>query len=157
MSFRQLLERRPHAERLGLLERHILEQLGQVLRLDASRIDRLASFTSLGMDSLMSLELRNKLESSFGVRFSATLLFTYPNPASLADHLLDRMSLSGNKRSSPPSSKLSGNPPRSITTRPSDTAKPGEPVRIHTLRTLSQAEAELLLEEELARSEDYLS
>lgn len=155
MSFRQLLERRPQSERLGLLERHILEQLGQVLRLDASRIDRLASFTSLGMDSLMSLELRNKLESSFGVRFSATLLFTYPNPASLADHLLDRMSLSGSKRSSPPSSKLGG--PKSITTRPSDPAKSVEPVRIHTLRTLSQAEAELLLEEELARSEDYLS
>nr|QVV57684.1 beta-ketoacyl synthase [Myxococcales bacterium] len=155
MSFRQLLEKRPPAERLVLLERHLLEQVGQVLRLDLARIDRLSSFTSLGMDSLLSLELRNKLESSLGVRLSATLLFTYPNPASLADHLLDRMSLAPSKRAAGPNiSTKRGSGERG---GPTVSSKQGDGTQVQTLRRMTQQEAELLLEEELARSEDYLS
>jgi acyl carrier protein len=155
ISLRQLLEKRPPTERLGLLERHILEQVGQVLRLDVARIDRLSSFTSLGMDSLLSLELRNRLESSLGVRLTSTLLFTYPNPASLADHLLDRMNMMPGRRSQPPSivPKPMPNEP-TIPTRRTDPL-PAAPAQ--TVRVLSQAEAEALLEEELSRSEDYLS
>ncbi|MDC3954532.1 type I polyketide synthase [Polyangium jinanense] len=157
ISFRSLLERRPPQERLPMLEKHILEHVGQVLRLDIGRIDRLASFTSLGMDSLLSLELRNRLELSLGVRLSATLLFTYPNPASLADHLLDRMSLAQGKRStdtSPPSMAA----PRAERSSALP-ARPSEPIRVQSPRHITQSEAEILLEleEELARSEDYLS
>ncbi|UQA61054.1 type I polyketide synthase [Polyangium aurulentum] len=160
MSFRQILEKRPPAERLVLLERHLLEQVGQVLRLDVARIDRLSSFTSLGMDSLLSLELRNKLESSLGVRLSATLMFTYPNPASLADHLLDRMSLAPGKRTPGPtlSTKRGEGERLSVTSpRPVESFRSGESVKVKSLRQMTQAEAEALLEEELARSEDYLS
>ncbi|MDI1443198.1 type I polyketide synthase [Polyangium sp. 6x1] len=157
VSFRGLLERRPAPERLPMLEKHILEHVGQVLRLDIGRIDRLASFTSLGMDSLLSLELRNRLESSLGVRLSATLLFTYPNPASLADHLLDRMSLSPGRRptdTSPPS--LAAPRAERSSALP---ARPSEPIRVQSPRHITQSEADILLEleEELARSEDYLS
>nr|AYM54555.1 hypothetical protein [Racemicystis crocea] len=74
--------------RRALLEKHLLEQVGSVLRLDPARVDRRAPFTSLGLDSLLSLELRNRLEASLGLRLSATLLFTYSNPAALAQHLL---------------------------------------------------------------------
>lgn len=157
VSFRSLLERRPPPERLPMLEKHILEHVGQVLRLDIARIDRLASFTSLGMDSLLSLELRNRLESSLGVRLSATLLFTYPNPASLADHLLDRMSLAPGRRptdTSPPSMAA----PRAERSSALP-ARPSEPIRVQSPKHITQSEAEILLEleEELARSEDYLS
>nr|CCE88380.1 polyketide synthase [Sorangium cellulosum] len=82
-----LAEAAPH-ERLTLLERHLCEQAAIVLRLDPSQTDPRAPFQSLGMDSLMSLELRNRLEASLGLRLSAILLFTYPNPATLAGHLL---------------------------------------------------------------------
>src|SRR5262249_9033449 len=61
------------------------------LRMDASRIERHASLTSLGMDSLMSLELRNRLEGSLGLRMSTTLIFTYPNLASLAEYLFQQI------------------------------------------------------------------
>ncbi|XXX76158.1 SDR family NAD(P)-dependent oxidoreductase [Sorangium sp. So ce134] len=80
-------------ERLGLLERHLLEQAGGVLRLDPSQMDRGAPFQSFGMDSLMSLELRNRLEGSLGIRLSATILFTYPTAGALAEHLLERLGL----------------------------------------------------------------
>src|SRR5262249_3652852 len=85
---RQLLEEAAPHERQTLLERHVLEQVATVLRLDASRIERSAPFQSLGMDSLMSLELRNRFEASLGVRLSATILFAYPNAATLGHYLL---------------------------------------------------------------------
>lgn len=156
MSFRQSLERRPISERLAALEFHIMEHVGQVLRLDIDRIDRLSSFTSLGMDSLLSLELRNRLESSLGVRLSATLLFTYPNPASLADYLLERLNLFGSRQRASDTGPL----PQVSSTRTSEqssnkaTTEGGRTTV--TIRQMSAAEAELLLEEELARSEDYL-
>jgi len=157
VTFRQTLERKAVAERLPVLEQHVMEQVGHVFRLDAARIDRLSSFKSLGMDSFLSLELRNRLEFSLGVRLSATLLFTYPNPAPLSDYLLDRMSLGSAKHRTSDTGKLlaagSNRPGERVTgTSSSDGVKPAAVA----IRQMSAAEAELLLEEELARSEDYL-
>jgi len=88
---RQMLIEATPPERLPLLMRHLREQLGSVLRLDPSRIDPRTPLSSLGMDSLMSLELRNRLEASLALRLSATLLFTYPTTVSLSEYLLDRL------------------------------------------------------------------
>ncbi|WP_437996726.1 SDR family NAD(P)-dependent oxidoreductase [Sorangium sp. So ce185] len=85
---REALERELPEERRFRLQGHLREQLGRVLRVEPAAIGPLEVFASLGMDSLTSLEFRNRLESSLGLSLSATLLFTYPNIASLADHLL---------------------------------------------------------------------
>ncbi|MBK9266370.1 MAG: thioester reductase domain-containing protein [Polyangiaceae bacterium] len=79
------------SDRLALLEQHIVEQTAAILRCDASRIDRNAPFQTLGIDSLMSLELRNRLEKSLGIRLSATILFTHTTIAALGAHLLPRV------------------------------------------------------------------
>jgi acyl carrier protein len=140
------------------LEQHILEHISQVLRLDISRIDRLSSFTSLGMDSLMSLELRNRLESSLGVRLSATLLFTYSNPASLADYLLERLNLTTAKQRAADTGPIIATTSMKPSDRSSTKSVPegAKPPATVTIRQMSLTETELLLEEELARSEDYL-
>jgi hypothetical protein len=39
------------------------------------------------MDSLMSLELRNRLEAELGVKFPSTLAFDYPSLESLGDYV----------------------------------------------------------------------
>ncbi|MEP7121036.1 MAG: SDR family NAD(P)-dependent oxidoreductase [Byssovorax sp.] len=88
-SFRPTLDQARPADRAALIQAHVLEQLGRVLSLDPSRIDRRAPFTSLGVDSLTSMELRNRLEASLGLQLSATFLFTHPIPAALALHFLD--------------------------------------------------------------------
>nr|WP_240807311.1 type I polyketide synthase [Polyangium spumosum] len=90
-GLREALERAAPAERASLLESHLIEQLARVLRLEPGRIDKAAPFASLGMDSLMSLELRNRLEASLGLKLSAALLFTYATTKALAAHLGDRM------------------------------------------------------------------
>jgi malonyl CoA-acyl carrier protein transacylase/NAD(P)-dependent dehydrogenase (short-subunit alcohol dehydrogenase family) len=90
-SFAPRLAEAAPADRLALVEDHVRREVARVLRLDPARIDRAAPFTSLGMDSLMSLELRNRIEAAFGLRLSATLVYTYPTVAQLADGLLDRL------------------------------------------------------------------
>ncbi|WP_269749936.1 type I polyketide synthase [Polyangium fumosum] len=102
LKFRQTLATSPPAERPALLGRLLAEEIGRVLRLPAAKIDPLAAFSTLGVDSLMSLELRNRLEVSLGIKLSAALLFTYPNITSLVDHLLDKMEFRAEANTSEP-------------------------------------------------------
>lgn len=48
-------------------------------------------FDALGLDSLMGLELRNRLESTFGLQLSSTLLWTYGSSRALAGALCERV------------------------------------------------------------------
>jgi acyl transferase domain-containing protein len=74
--------------RLGLLLR---QEIGRVLRLDAQLLEPQAPLMSLGFDSLLSLELRNRLESLFGLALPAVLLWTYPTIESLTEHLAQQL------------------------------------------------------------------
>ena len=78
----------PPAEREGALIRFVQEELVSVLRLrTAPAAD--AGFFELGMDSLMAVELRNRLNRSFGgaVVLSNTVVFDHPDAARLGVHL----------------------------------------------------------------------
>jgi acyl transferase domain-containing protein/acyl carrier protein len=96
-AFRDVFEQIPAKERIVHLENHVREQLGQVLRVRSERIDKDTPFANLGMDSLMSLELRNKLEASLGLKLSAALLYTYATTNALARYLIEQIYPSAKK------------------------------------------------------------
>jgi acyl carrier protein/NADP-dependent 3-hydroxy acid dehydrogenase YdfG len=48
-------------------------------------------FRELGVDSLMAVELRNRLAERFGVKLPATLVFDYPTLQQLSTWLLDQL------------------------------------------------------------------
>jgi NADPH:quinone reductase-like Zn-dependent oxidoreductase/acyl carrier protein len=77
--------------RRSLLESHLREQISRVLKLPPSRIDPQKPLASMGLDSLMVLEVSNLLESSLKVPLSATVIWNYPTVAVLADHLAKKM------------------------------------------------------------------
>ncbi|MFD6952235.1 MULTISPECIES: type I polyketide synthase [unclassified Nocardiopsis] len=81
-------------ERPGLVEAKVRELAGRVLRLESDAIDRRVPFKELGLDSLMSLELRNRLEVAFGLKLSPTLLWTYGSTEALAAVLDERLTTS---------------------------------------------------------------
>ncbi|OBJ29407.1 type I polyketide synthase [Mycobacterium colombiense] len=54
---------------------------------DGCAIDHDRAFGDLGFDSMIGVELRNRLTSHTGLALSRTLIFDYPTPAALADHL----------------------------------------------------------------------
>ncbi len=79
------------AERRATLERFITRQIADSLRVDPTRIERETPLKQLGVDSLLGLEIRNRLEAGLAVTLSATLIWTYPTVAGLTEHLGERL------------------------------------------------------------------
>jgi len=90
-AFRTQLEAASTASRRDLAEAKVRELASRVLRLDPKAIDCETPFKALGLDSLMGLELRNRLESAFGLTLSPTLLWTYGSSRALAGALCERV------------------------------------------------------------------
>ena len=78
-------------ERAACLLGRLREELGRVLQCDPNEIAAETPLRELGLDSLMAVELENRLEAALGVPLSATLFFTHPTPATLVPALLSRL------------------------------------------------------------------
>jgi SAM-dependent methyltransferase/acyl carrier protein len=75
-------------DRWDLLVDHVRGEVARVLRLPPGRtIELHRGLFDLGMDSLMSVELKSRLEASLGRPLPSTLTFNYPNVGALSEYL----------------------------------------------------------------------
>jgi polyketide synthase 12/myxalamid-type polyketide synthase MxaB len=79
------------SERQILLEHLVREQVAQVLRLSPAKIDRKASFKEVGLESLLAVELRNRLENKLSMTLPVTIIWAYPMIHLLAEHLAHKL------------------------------------------------------------------
>ncbi len=84
----QLLAGVPEGRRLDAIVDFVSHEVATVLGLEASvAVSPDTGLFDLGMDSLMSVELRRRLEQGAGRALPSTLTFNYPNVAALAGFL----------------------------------------------------------------------
>lgn len=75
-------------DRRAFVEEKVLDQVSFVLRRERDRIDVEAPFASLGLDSLMALELRNRLERSIAIKLPVTVIWASPTVRELVDSIV---------------------------------------------------------------------
>jgi acyl carrier protein len=100
-------------------------------------VDPTRGFWTIGLDSLLALQLRNRLQDDLGCSLPGTLTMDHPNVAALSAYLIRRLGL-GSESASPPAAT-----PRPPRVREAAT----------DLDRLSESEAEALLIERLQELE----
>ncbi len=88
-ELRERVARAPAGERGALLLEVVRTEVARVLaHPSAEAIEPQRPFRELGFDSLLAIELRNRLDALTGLGLPATLVFDYPTPAAVGEHLL---------------------------------------------------------------------
>ncbi|MGA7050250.1 MAG: beta-ketoacyl synthase N-terminal-like domain-containing protein, partial [Mycobacterium sp.] len=78
----------PAQQRKKLVVDYLRDVVAEVTRIDAADIRDESGFFDVGMDSLMAVELRRRLEHSVGKELPSTLAMDYPRLVDVADYLL---------------------------------------------------------------------
>lgn len=126
----------PDAKRARVVRELVSELVATVVKAPRERVGPDASFESLGMDSMLGLELRNRLETELGMPLPATLIWTYTSVGALADAVRGWIA-----------EKIA---PVAQAAEAVDEA-PGE---VHAVQAMSEAEAEAALLSELAELDE---
>jgi NAD(P)-dependent dehydrogenase (short-subunit alcohol dehydrogenase family)/acyl carrier protein len=91
-SFLPELLEAPLRERAMLVRRHIETIVMKILGIKGEHLPSdTQKFSDLGMDSLMSVELRNRLQHSFERVFPGTMAFDYPSLSALSTFVSDEV------------------------------------------------------------------
>ncbi|MEL6763233.1 MAG: type I polyketide synthase, partial [Cyanobacteria bacterium J06607_6] len=87
-DWRDRLENLPPHQRLSFLTTALQQEVAKVLGRSAHQLpEPQLGFFDLGLDSLMAVELKNRLEGQLGTTVSSTIIFEHPTIAALAQHL----------------------------------------------------------------------
>ncbi len=83
----RIRELAPNDQRRQLVELVCAHAAAVLGHSDSHVLDAESAFEDLGFDSLTGVELRKRLKTDTGLALPRTLIFDYPNPTALADHL----------------------------------------------------------------------
>ena len=91
-SFTQALLLQAPQERQHSIETYFTEMVAGVLRLDRSRIDLDQPLNTMGLDSIMAVEIKGRIEGSLGISISIVELLQGTSINNLTDHVLASLS-----------------------------------------------------------------
>ncbi|WP_051385658.1 type I polyketide synthase [Actinokineospora inagensis] len=94
-TFRARLDAAAPERRRELLAAEVRDQVVRSIGTDAG-LGPDAGFFALGLDSLSSIELRNRLQTTLGESLGQTVVFDYPTLSSLTDHLAEVLGIDEN-------------------------------------------------------------
>jgi acyl transferase domain-containing protein/acyl carrier protein len=87
-ELRRRLQGMPIEEHGELLIKLVQTEVARVLgHSSVETVEMGRAFKDLGFDSLLAVELRNRLSAASGLDLPATLVFDYPTPAAVVEHL----------------------------------------------------------------------
>ncbi|ATB48589.1 type I polyketide synthase [Corallococcus macrosporus] len=93
-AFRAQLDAAPANRRLELLRQHVSGQVAATLGMpETERLAGNERLFELGVDSLLAIEIKNRLASSLGRSLRSTLIFDFPTVNGLVAHLADELGL----------------------------------------------------------------
>jgi len=93
--YAEQLQAAPASERGRLLTTYVQQRIAEVLGMTPPQLPAVdQGFADMGMDSLMSLDLKSRLEFDLGIPFSPAMVFNYPTIDSLGAHLRHVLGLS---------------------------------------------------------------
>jgi acyl transferase domain-containing protein len=79
-------------ERFERLARPVQSLVADVLRIDGDQtLERELGFFDMGVDSLMAVQIKDRIQQLLGREFSASLCFDYPTIVALVEHLLEQL------------------------------------------------------------------
>ena len=77
-----------YTDRFNYIEKLIIKELSIILRLPGNKINTKRPIMEQGVDSLMTVELRNRLSTLFGIPLTTALLFNYPTIEKMSEYFL---------------------------------------------------------------------
>jgi acyl transferase domain-containing protein/acyl carrier protein len=146
-----LAEAIPHT-RKALLTEYLQSEVARVLALSSTQIvDLDQGFFELGMDSLTSVELRNRLQRNLNCTIPSTTVFDYPTVGELVEYLFTKVLDSETDRSvSDPSSSIVQSLPNPYSNKVSLSSDSVEFLTGSKIETLIEPDLDKLSEEQLA-------
>ncbi|NER51879.1 MAG: short-chain dehydrogenase, partial [Symploca sp. SIO1A3] len=86
------LETAPEGERQEILKEYIRGQVAQALGLSSSQLPEVnLGFTEMGIDSLMTVELNNRLQAQLGTTLPVTVILEYPTIEKLSRYISEEV------------------------------------------------------------------
>jgi NADPH:quinone reductase-like Zn-dependent oxidoreductase/NAD(P)-dependent dehydrogenase (short-subunit alcohol dehydrogenase family)/acyl carrier protein len=93
-GFMQAFRSAESSERLLLLETAVAQLVARVLGMNPSKVDHHRSFADMGVDSLMTVELINRIKTEIGIELNTVEVMSMPSISKLAPMLLEKFTAS---------------------------------------------------------------
>jgi acyl carrier protein len=73
------------------IEDFLRDALAEILKDEPENLDFRKPFEEIGFNSLLAIELSNKINSVFGLSLPSTIIYAHPSPGVLLEFLIDEI------------------------------------------------------------------